>query len=54
MTDQELNQKMERVMSENDLCWQQVHLWIMRKGYVIVTEAEYENMEVIDPNGPCP
>ncbi len=54
MTEQELNEKMETILKENNLDWQSVHLWIMRKGYVIITESQYDNLEVIDPNGDVP
>ena len=54
MTNEELNEKMEKILEENNLDWQSVHLWIMNKGYVIITEEQYDNLEVIDPDGPCP
>lgn len=49
-----LNEKMERILREEKLDWQSVHLWIMNQGYVIVTQEEYDNMECIDPDGNCP
>jgi len=51
MTKEELNEKMERILEENNLDWQSVHLWIINKGYVIITEEQYDNLEVIDPDG---
>lgn len=54
MTKEELNEKMEQILEENNLDWQSVHLWIMNKGYVIITEEQYDNLEVIDPDGHCP
>lgn len=54
MTKEELNEKMEKILEENNLDWQSVHLWIMNKGYVIITEEEYDNLEVIDHDEPCP
>ncbi|GEJ45996.1 hypothetical protein [Chryseobacterium sp. ON_d1] len=54
MTTEELNEKMEKILEENNLDWQSIHLWIENKGYVIITEEEYDNLEIIDPDGPCP
>jgi hypothetical protein len=54
MTNEELDAKMQKILEDNNLDWQSVHLWIMNKGYVIITEEEYENLEVIDPDGSCP
>lgn len=54
MTTKELDEKMEAILEENNLDWQSVHLWIMNNGYVIVTKEQYDNLEVIDPDGPCP
>ena len=54
MNDQEkkeLDEKMMAILEENNLDWQSVHLWIMNEGYVIITEEEYDNLEVIDDNG---
>lgn len=48
MTDEELNEKMEQILKENNLDWQSVHLWIINKGYVIITEEEYDNLEYIE------
>jgi hypothetical protein len=48
MTSEELDKKMEAILEENNLDWQSVHLWIMNKGYVIITEGQYNNLEVID------
>ena len=45
---------MERILQENNLDWQSVHLWVENRGYVIVTESQYENLEVIDPDGDVP
>lgn len=42
---------MEYILKENKLDWQSVHLWIMNKGYVILTEEQYENLEVINEDG---
>jgi len=54
MTKEELNKKMEAILEENKLDWQSVHLWIMNKGCVIITQEQYDNLDVIDPNGPIP
>lgn len=50
MTSEELDKKMEAILEENNLDWQSVHLWIMNKGYVIITEGQYNNLDVIDPD----
>lgn len=54
MTTKELDEKMEAILEEHQLDWQSVHLWITNKGYVIITEEQYDNLGVIDPDGPCP
>lgn len=54
MTSKERNEKIEKMLEENNLDWQSIHLWIMEKGYVIITEEQYDNLEVIDPNGAVP
>lgn len=54
MTTSELNQKIEKMLEENNLDWQSIHLWIIQKGYVIITQEQYDNLEVIDPNGAVP
>lgn len=51
---EELNQKVQKMLKENNLDWQSIHVWIMNKGYVIITEEQYDNMEVIDQDGPVP
>lgn len=48
MTNEELNKKMEKILEENKLDWQSVHLWIINKGYLIISQEEYDNLEVID------
>ncbi len=48
MTNQELNDKMEAILKENNLDWQAVHVWIMDQGYVIVTQEEYDALEPIE------
>lgn len=50
MTSEELDAKMEAILEKEQLDWQSVHLWIMNKGYVIITEGQYNNLEVIDPD----
>jgi hypothetical protein len=45
---EDLNEKMESILVENDLDWQSVHLWIMNQGYVILSQEEYDNLESID------
>jgi hypothetical protein len=54
MTDKELNEKMEKILEDNNLDWQSIHVWIINKGYVIITQEQYDNLEVIDPNGAVP
>lgn len=51
---EELDKKVQKMLKENNLDWQSIHLWIMNKGYVIITEDQYENMEVINQEGPVP
>jgi len=40
----ELNEKMQKILKENNLDWQSVHLWIMNKGYVIIDQEEYDEL----------
>lgn len=47
MNKEELNVTMEKILEENNLDWQSVHLWIMNKGYVIITEEDYNELELI-------
>lgn len=54
MTNAELNEKIEKILKENNLDWQSLHLWIINQGYVIITQEQYDNLEVIDPNGAVP
>lgn len=51
MSNEDLNKKINQMLKENDLDWQSIHLWVMNQGYVIITEEEYENLEVIDIDG---
>jgi len=48
MTKEELNSKMESILTENKLDWQSVHLWIMNQGYVIISQEEYDRLEPIE------
>jgi len=43
---------MQKFLVENGLTWHFVHNWVTDKGYVIVLEDEYENMEIIDNDSP--
>lgn len=43
---EELNATMEKILEENNLDWQSVHLWIKNKGYVIITEEDYNELGV--------
>ena len=42
------------VQIDTNLDWQSIHVWIVNKGYVIITQEQYDNLEVIDPNGAVP
>jgi hypothetical protein len=44
-TKQRLNAQMSKIMEENNLDWQSIHLWIQLKGYVILTQEEYDEFE---------
>ena len=48
------NEKIEKMLKDNNLDWQSIHLWIIEKGNVIISQEEYDNLEVIDPDGPVP
>jgi predicted house-cleaning noncanonical NTP pyrophosphatase (MazG superfamily) len=50
----EENRTIEKVLEENNIGWQSIHNWIHDKGYVIVTQEQYDNLEVIDSNGAVP
>lgn len=43
---QQLDEIMDRLLKENNLDWQSVHLWIINKGYLILTEEEYDKLEL--------
>lgn len=40
----ELDAKMQEIMEEHQLCWQAIHIWVMSKGYVILTEEDFKNL----------
>jgi len=46
--EESVSEKITRVLDENDIDWQSVHLSIMDKGYVIISEEEYDNLEPIN------
>jgi hypothetical protein len=43
-TKQRLDAQMSKIMEDNNLDWQSIHLWIQLKGYVILTQEEYDEM----------
>ena len=45
MTAEERNKKIEAMIEENKLDWQSIHCWIFDKGYVILTQEEYDELE---------
>ena len=54
MTPEERNKKIERMLEENKIDWQSIHMWIVEKGNVIITQEQYDNLEVINPDGAVP
>jgi len=48
MTTEEIKQKIEKFLEEEKIDWQSLHLYIMDKGYVILTEEEYNEEFVED------
>jgi len=48
------HKKIDKFLEDNELTWHSIHNWVENNGYVIVTQEEYDNLEVIDPDGTCP
>ena len=48
------HEMIDKFLEEKELTWHAIHNWVSENGYVIVTEAEYDNLEVIDEDGAVP
>lgn len=45
MTAKERNSKIVKVLEDNGIDWQSVHLWVESCGNVILTEVEYADLQ---------
>lgn len=46
--------KLENFLKQNKIEHMHIALYLGDKGYVVVSEEEYDNLEVIDHDKPCP
>lgn len=46
--------KLENFLKQNKIEHMHIVLYLGDKGYVVVSEEEYDNLEVIDHDKPCP
>lgn len=44
MTAEQIKEKIEKFLEEEKIDWQSLHLYIINKGYVILTEEDYEGI----------
>lgn len=44
----------EKILKDNGLCFRHLEMYLAGKGYVVLTDAQYENMEIIDEDGETP
>ena len=47
-------EKLRKFLKDNDMNLIQVQLLLDEEGFVTVTQAQYDNLQVIDPDGACP
>ena len=46
--------KIDKILNDNEIEWATLNLYLDAKGYVVVTQAQYDNLEVIDQEGAVP
>ena len=44
----------KQLVKENEISQMTIELYLSEKGMVVLTESQYENMEVIDQDGDVP
>ncbi len=46
--------KLKQFLEENEIGIMELTLYLDSQGYVTVTKEEYDNLECVDPDKPCP
>ena len=54
MEKSESHKKIDKFLEDENLTWHAIYNWVSEKGDVIISQAEYDNLEVIDENGAVP